>query len=218
MHPQNLEWALQQYAASLTPPTPANDVSIPDSVYAELEGLRAEVERLHHVAQTDELTVSLHPRAGKRSSPRYHHECERSEGARERNPEKLGDDVSDSRELDARVAVEVMGWKEISMAHPPGGAISPTPPSGFDVRNNRYARLPRYSTDIRAAWEVVEKMASDGWALDLQWKVGGREFSHTAEASFTRWNGADRQMGHSFSATAPMAICLAALKAKGETT
>ena len=42
--------------------------------------------------------VPLHPRAGKRSSSRYHHECERSEGARERNPEKLGDDVSNAEE------------------------------------------------------------------------------------------------------------------------
>lgn len=122
--------------------------------------------------------------------------------------------MSDSRELDARVAVEVMAWR-LDATRQSG---SPVTNKHGDLRGIYTTPVPAYSTDIRAAWEVVEKMASDGWTLDLQWKGEGREFSHTAEASFTRWNGADRQMGHSFSDTAPTAICLAALKAKGETT
>lgn len=63
-------------------------------------------------------------------------------------------------------------------------------------------KLPRYSTNIADAWQVVEKMKSRLPTIDfdgLEWNVsmfgdGGPEASHES---------------------APMAICLAALKSKG---
>ena len=58
--------------------------------------------------------------------------------------------------------------------------------------------VPHYSTDIKAAWEVVEKF--EKWAL-FYWSEGvircTLDMKSDAEAS-----------------TAPMAICLAALKAR----
>lgn len=135
-----------------------------------------------------------------------------------------------SAETNARVAVEVMGlelesrdshtWgKQVDVADYHLGRAcghcgdfwleccdpEPETPCETPVRS--------YGTDIRAAWEVVEKMASDGWTLDLQWKGEGREFSHTAEAYFSRWVDADPQGHHATADTAPMAICLAALQA-----
>lgn len=68
---------------------------------------------------------------------------------------------------------------------------------------NWYADEPDdYSTDIAAAWEIVEKLRlwvypsddSDGWEAGLP-------------DDDSCWKGAD---------TAPMAICLAALESKGE--
>lgn len=107
------------------------------------------------------------------------------------------------KELDALIAEKVMGWKP----EYPGGW--PHPPKDAPYRKRCLDKegctviLP-FSTDIAAAWEVVEKIKanhaltihaeslSGGWLIhiDRDIKIGG--------------------------ATAPHAICLAALKAAGE--
>jgi hypothetical protein len=105
------------------------------------------------------------------------------------------------RELDALIAEKVMGY------------VPPRPGTvGYDMKDLPRNRVPHYSTDIAAAWQVVEKLnllskMKDGclyfdpslnkWVIS-EWS-GGREF---AEGSVE----AD---------TAPHAICLAALKAIG---
>lgn len=98
------------------------------------------------------------------------------------------------RELDALVAVRVMGW-EI------------------------YQQVPEYSTSIEAAWDIVEHMKKNHthgvfsitgpsddhnkWFCIFEKKWRG----HNLEAaSHYDWPSAD---------TAPHAICLAALKACG---
>jgi hypothetical protein len=90
-----------------------------------------------------------------------------------------------SRQIDALVAEHVFGFR---------------PPH---ARGMRF--MPRrYSTDIESAWRVVEKMAAPptNWTFGvwadgtLQAQSGGESFEISA-------------------ATAPMAICLAALQAVG---
>ena len=63
---------------------------------------------------------------------------------------------------------------------------------------------PRYSTDIAAAWEVVEALIGLGYAnWTMDFARGG--YTLYAESGGSRGEGA--------STTAPHAICLAALKA-----
>ncbi len=78
----------------------------------------------------------------------------------------------------------------------------------FVVTDNGSESLPHYSTDIAAAWQVVEKMAEGGLRLSLD-RFGGDPW--WAEFADEGWE----QGAQATSATAPMAICLAALKAKG---
>ena len=113
-------------------------------------------------------------------------------------------------ELDAMVAEKVMGWTwHIVRIHAstntmtawvrPGHHV----PKTIDPGNNWNAPLP-YSTDIAAAWEVVEKMYKDhklGMWMDVTVPESG------IDAYFGDFKGA--------ADTAPLAICLAALKAVG---
>lgn len=79
---------------------------------------------------------------------------------------------------------------------------------GFEIILCRSRQvLPRYSTDIAAAWTVVEKLGEDGFLL---YRVSNRPIwraqFNLAEAVFD-WPGyADAE-------TAPLAICRAALSA-----
>lgn len=105
------------------------------------------------------------------------------------------------RELDALVAEKVMGWDLVPTRHLVRLRYFRQP--GTDSRAARErCYLPRYSEDIAAAWGVVEKLSgyerkleecSEGWCFTFE---AGEEF----------WGQAD---------TAPLAICLAALKAVG---
>ena len=109
------------------------------------------------------------------------------------------------RELDALVAEKVMGYcfwvsddgiYKISVGVP-----------GLDcaVQLFEESDLPLFSTDIAAAFEVVEKLEEEGIFLRLSNVTG-----------HGKWRCC---IGHGyltpFVETASMAICLAALKAKG---
>ena len=112
------------------------------------------------------------------------------------------------QEMDARVATEVMG-KDVCRC------VTPTMAFGYSEYcfACRKSVADPYSEDIAAAWEVVEKMLSEhNFHLDAlgfdgeEWRVcihrerdGENEGWHIGEA-----------------ATAPHAICLAALKAMEE--
>jgi hypothetical protein len=92
--------------------------------------------------------------------------------------------VNAGRELDALVAEKVMGRDM-------------TRPAGF----KHPIGMPHYSTDIAAAWEVVERLRAAGHWFDLR---------------DIRGNGYWASFGQEMSAegkTASLAICLAALKA-----
>jgi hypothetical protein len=115
------------------------------------------------------------------------------------------------RKLDALVAEKVMGYHNIYVAHDGVPHLLPIPNSGTTG-----VICPRYSTDIAAAWEVVEKLQllnkpqsipSSNYAEHLQlwqydetkWMVGNIE-------SDTIY-GEGESVAH--------AICLAALKIVG---
>lgn len=71
----------------------------------------------------------------------------------------------------------------------------------------------RYSTDIVAAWQVVEKMRYNGWTLSLDNECAFDCWSVIFEAS----GEMDEEWGEfRANAPAPLAICRAALKATGQ--
>ena len=106
------------------------------------------------------------------------------------------------RELDALIAEKVMG-ETVTWGGDPGGTIIPWvgEPDGIQ------GECPPYSTDIAAAWAVVEKKSGCNliWHGDLQeWHCqffGDPTFGEIGKAPI-----------------APLAICLAALKAMSTTT
>jgi hypothetical protein len=100
------------------------------------------------------------------------------------------------RDMDALIAVCVCGWEVDDMT-----AISPT-----GSRNSRTAHgdddwLPYYSTDISAAWLVVEKITDGETPNDCE--------LHTTVRG---WR-CDLYLGSANAETAPEAICKAALLA-----
>lgn len=132
-------------------------------------------------------------------------------------------DYEAGRELDALVAERVMGlkcrfergveaaWQDHKpVAWSPNDYIvlsqsgSPEPCFYIPSRMHSYLIVPRYSTDIAAAWEVVEKM----WSSKYEAFV--RTFRGQWSASFAD-NG--NIIGQVDAETAPLAICRAVLKA-----
>lgn len=122
------------------------------------------------------------------------------------------------RELDALIAEKVMGFKvctceldkrleslarhnekiklDTAAARTPVVCVYCEAPQLF---------INHYSTDLKAAWEVVEKIQCRHFCVS--W--------HLDPYSFTRAYKAEFQIGSSNGETAPHAICLAALKAVG---
>lgn len=103
----------------------------------------------------------------------------------------------DLRKLDALVAEKVMGWKDVNLN---GTGIPPHLKEPYLGQHDRYEN---YSTDIAAAWDVVNMFDS----FELKGNFYGvkatlSDYKNDKFAEVTALSG-------------PMAICLAALKAKG---
>jgi hypothetical protein len=65
-----------------------------------------------------------------------------------------------------------------------------------------------FSTDISAAWKVVEKMVAEGWEPSIEYSSHGYPW--------TVWMGHDAlDAGVGHGDTVPSAICLSALRAVG---
>lgn len=90
-----------------------------------------------------------------------------------------------------------LGWS------PPG----PPPDSPtWKKPDGSYDFVPDYSTDIKAAWEIVDKYISEsGWDFSL---VGGERYGGIWQANFLH----DQILISHEALTAPMAIALAFLK------
>lgn len=122
-----------------------------------------------------------------------------------------------SRELDVLIAKKVFGHEVVHKTWNKGKCESYTigepdycytgdEPGGFLTNF-----VPAYSRDIAAAWEIVNEISSGAfyveWIEDKGWT-----------AMFRWWNvdAQDFDIHKEVGVTAPHAICLAALKAKGK--
>lgn len=116
-------------------------------------------------------------------------------------------------ELDKLIA-EIMGWSELSIVVTTGlptqlqGVAPGTIASPYTGYKPKFV-VPEYSTDIKAAWEVLEKMRGYG-VISLIRKDS--ELHNEWEVIFNN----DDSYGKSEATDAPLAICLAALNAIGE--
>lgn len=81
----------------------------------------------------------------------------------------------------------------------------------FDGTFTFTQQCPAYSSDIRAAWTVVEHMATQGFSTNIEWKGSDREYPFSAEAFMRQWGDGFQTIGHGLG-TLPEAICLAALR------
>lgn len=108
----------------------------------------------------------------------------------------------DLREIDALIAEKVMGWHSVGGAGWHGPDVGCTSAVGF-----------RPSTDMASAWQVVENLCADHAATFEMDRQGTSNYY----AAFGWWDKeADYfECGYAESESAPMAICLAALNAKG---
>ncbi len=143
------------------------------------------------------------------------------------------DRMGNGREMDALVAEKVMGRRWFTFIRN-SYLLDPDAASSICFRGSswtegkqaqwdsecliltdlKFQRVPDYSTDIAAAWDVVEKMknsGSRGFVLEWlrgHWIAGCRNCGDGGEPELY-----SHQAGEG--ATAPLAICRAALKAVG---
>jgi hypothetical protein len=106
------------------------------------------------------------------------------------------------RELDLLVAKHVMGYFKIKSLIPdePNKVFYP------ELQMKDGELVPHYSTDIKDAWEIVEKLRKD-WTMEIRQVRNG-----TLDVTFYNYDAKHKSRNID---TAPLAICLAALKAKG---
>ncbi len=125
-------------------------------------------------------------------------------------------------DLDELVFVRVMGWERHAF-HYPGDFVRPEAWQRYEkgrhmahlIRNHEWTRgdhVPKYSTDIAAAWQVVEKLKERAQVHLLggpddeggceEWTCGIMSFGYRPFQD-QKWNGRAE--------TAPLAICRAAL-------
>lgn len=134
----------------------------------------------------------------------------------------MGSEMKPGRELDALVAEKVMGLvvdldnskyfdgTQVATRKEDFGAIGEAVQTISGVYHPRLSwPLPHYSTDIAAAWEVVERLSAENWIFDLL--EGAHEGASPWRAHFMR----EGERSNGYGDSAPHAICLAALKAVG---
>jgi hypothetical protein len=107
------------------------------------------------------------------------------------------DELKPGREMDALVAERVFGWKRLRNQV---GWYRDGDKSTWNMRE------PRFSTDISAAWTIVEKLK--GMEPEIEWS----DEIHAWCVVFYKSKIDSATLGD----TAPLAICKAALKAVGE--
>lgn len=134
------------------------------------------------------------------------------------------------RELDAEIAVKVLGWTGPVEWHGPvivgtqrPGAAAARPkypphplephakPAVWPAGLGTLIEVPRYSGDIADVWEVVEEMNKRGWRFDFTQKAAGDWLVrlHRSDPAEPR----PIHIAHANAPTAPEAICRASLAA-----
>lgn len=114
-------------------------------------------------------------------------------------------DLKPGREMDALVAQHVMGW---TLSHR-GNCWNKNGKNAYSVL------MWNPSTDIKAAWEVVEKLSKLSFQLksSRNHRQDKDAYTHSARFGFNAEKLDRNYMADGV--TAPHAICLAALKAVG---
>ena len=118
-----------------------------------------------------------------------------------------------NREIDALIAKKVMGYEPSEFTHwPCGKARSPNQLYWRkDGKLFMFDNLPHYSTDIAAAWQVVEKIKGKYRGVEIGYRLGGW-FCQIEDGTS---DIDERYIAQAEADTAPLSICLAALKAVG---
>lgn len=110
------------------------------------------------------------------------------------------------RELDALVAEKVMGFSPVEWSGQPGdmALVYGDQETGGIV--------PRYSTNVGAAWQVVEKMSALSWRATVCWAPA--DAWNAEERAVVTYSGGETNQDdiEAIAPTVPLAICLAALK------
>jgi len=117
------------------------------------------------------------------------------------------------RELDLLIAKTLFGLHKDVLLEEHGSEFDTD--MGMEMRFSRYYEGPHYSTDISAAWEVVEHFRKDKWDCEI-YSPAYIFPTNTSICYFSKDSIKDNRMffGESKQSVAH-AICLAALKAKG---
>ncbi len=111
-----------------------------------------------------------------------------------------------AQHLDPLVAEQVMGWRKPSRPYQPWDKRPDVP----GVMLCRQHELPRFSSDIAAAWQVVEKLR-ERFAVEIHVDNSVARVRIFAGDRYDLLPGAVRDLAQVEARTAPMAICLAAL-------
>lgn len=115
------------------------------------------------------------------------------------------DKMEAGRELDALVAEKVMGWNVCGTADNDRAGIAPGQTASA-------VRIPPYSTDIAAAWEVVERIIEIEKAKKTYLPVFSVQMAPDGFSAVLQV-GMGCEIVVENSSTASLAICRAALKA-----
>lgn len=134
------------------------------------------------------------------------------------------------RKIDAMVAERVMGWSSVGIwdsyhKNEAGEHVrdEPQPDSSYvgvgpnmiaefkaGIRDATFGVIPAYSTDIAAAWEVIEKMRAKGWGYELFSMAGSTQHEATFGHPSDRTKDAAAETD-----SMPLSVCLAALRSVG---
>lgn len=115
------------------------------------------------------------------------------------------DEMKPGRELDALIAEKVMGWQRWE-----SGVGTRWKRGGWSEEANSVSEVPAYSTDIAAAWEVVEHFRKNGFDVTVSTRKDGTYVN----CEITNYDDVNVTDGMNLW-DAPHAIALAALKAVG---
>lgn len=135
----------------------------------------------------------------------------------------MAKEMTAGRECDALVAEKVMGYtlSDLSLPAYPKYKL-------FDIESGEFSgyvkEVPHYSTDIAAAWEVVERMPIP-FKLEKCWEkayqIGPEGWSACwctdADCEGCNENSRCTNGDDAWAETAPLAICRCALKVAGVT-
>lgn len=121
----------------------------------------------------------------------------------------------ENREIDALIAEKLFNWEWNKVNDDRQMLVPPLDNerrfwTGMWENNGIPHYLPRYSTNITDAWEIVEKLHL---TITPKWKVFKTNTSGTH--GDTRWIGTTNNQVWSKHDSLPMAICKAALKSVG---